>query len=159
MVQFYFLSILLNILVGVVLISSSSSTELDAKDIDLFDEKKSKNTKIKNVKEVLENDSLFSNETFCLITGALSALIGFIKLFFAYGKTKAGVPIIGDLFPALLGLAGGATVVLEYYSKSFADHDLPDFIETILFNNKKYLGCACIVAAVIHFIIPGFIVF
>lgn len=153
MVQFYFLLVLLNILAGIILISTDSSTELDLSDLDADDKKQ------KSVKGALENDSIFTNETFGLVTGALCALISFITLFFSYSKTGKSIPIIGDLLPSVLGLAGGATILLDYYSKSFADHDLPDFIETVFFNNKKYIGFACIIAAIIHFIIPGFIVF
>lgn len=153
MVQFYFLLVLLNILAGIILISTDSSTELDLSDLDADDNKK------KSVKGALENDSIFTNETFGLVTGALCALISFITLFFSYSKTGKSIPIIGDLLPSVLGLAGGATILLDYYSKSFADHDLPDFVETVFFNNKKYIGFACIIAAIIHFIIPGFIVF
>ncbi|MBQ0161697.1 MAG: hypothetical protein KBS84_00880 [Treponema sp.] len=153
MVQFYFLLVLLNILAGIILISTDSSTELDLSDLDADDKKQ------KSVKGALENDSIFTNETFGLVTGALCALISFITLFFSYSKTGKSIPIIGDLLPSILGLAGGATILLDYYSKSFADHDLPDFVETVFFNNKKYIGFACIIAAIIHFIIPGFIVF
>lgn len=153
MVQFYFLLVLLNILAGIILISTDSSTELDLTDLDADDKKN------KNIKGALENDSIFTNETFGLVTGALCALISFITLFFSYSKTGKSIPIIGDLLPSVLGLAGGATILLDYYSKSFADHDLPDFVEAVFFNNKKYIGFACIIAAIIHFIIPGFIVF
>lgn len=153
MVQFYFLLVLLNIIAGIILISTDNSTELDITSIDEDDSKK------KNVKDALENDSIFTNENFGLITGALCALISFITLFFSYSKTGKSIPIIGDLLPSVLGLCGGATILLDYYSKSFADHDLPDFIETVFFNNKKYIGFGCIIAAIIHFMIPGFIVF
>lgn len=157
MVQFYFLSVLLNILTGVILISSNNSTELDSGDFD-FDDNKAKG-KIKEMQDALENDSILTNETFCLVAGALCALVGFIKLFFAFSKKGNGVPVLGDLFPSVLGLVGGITVVLEYYSKSFADHDFPDFVEAVLFNNKKYIGCVCIIAGILHFIIPGFVFF
>lgn len=153
MVQFYFLLVLLNIIAGIVLISSDNSTELNIENFDEDDSKK------KKLKDSLENDSIFTNETFGLVTGALCTLISFITLFFSYSKTGKSIPIIGDLLPSVLGLCGGATILLDYYSKSFADHDLPDFVEAIFFNNKKYIGFACIIAAIIHFMIPGFIIF
>ncbi|MCR5612128.1 hypothetical protein [Treponema sp.] len=157
MVQFYFLLILLLILTGVILIASDSSTEIDSDNFNIDSDNSAKG-KIHNVKASLENDSILSNETFCLVTGALCTLIGFIKLFFAYSKTGKGIPVVGDLLPSLLAMAGGLTVVLEYYSNSFADHSLPDFVETIFFANKKYIGFACMVAGVLHFIFPGFVI-
>lgn len=152
MIQLYFLLVLLNIIAGIILISSDSSIKVDMSDLDSDDKKFSS-------KNFLENDSIFSNETFGLVTGALCALISFITLFFSYSKTGKVVPILGDLLPSTLGLSSGAIILLDYYSKSFADHELPDFVETIFFNNKKYIGFASIIAAVIHFAIPGFIIF
>lgn len=158
MVQFYLLSILFNIVVGVCLFSSVSENELSLNDdFDL----KPKKGKVKNVKETLKNDSIFTNETFCMISGALCVLVGLIKLFFVFhvGAKDSGIPVLGDLIPALFGLLGGATLVLSHYALSFADHDLPEFVENILFRYKKFIGCLCVVAGVIHFIIPGFILF
>lgn len=154
MVQFYFLSIMLNIFVGVILFSAASNNDLD--DEDLLEEKPSKN-KRKAVKEAIKNDSIFTNETFCLICGIVCVVVSILKLFFVFhtGAKDCRIPVIGDLLPALAGIIGGATVVLNYYSKSFADHDLPDFVDAILFRNKKYIGCACVAVAVIHFIVPG----
>ena len=157
MVQFYFLSVLLNILAGIILINSNNSTKLESDnfDIDDADEK----SRIKKVKSTLKNDSILSNETFCLVTGALCTLTGFIKLFFTFSNNGKNIIIIGDLLPALFGLAGGLIIILEYYANSFAEHDLPEFIETGFFKNKKYFGIVCIIAGILHFAIPGFVVF
>ena len=156
MVQFYLLSVLMNILEGIILISSNNSLQFDA---DGFDDDEKDSSKLSSMKHALQNDSVFTNETFALVCGAVCAIVGFVKLFFAYAKDGHGIPVIGDFIPALLGFFGGATILLEYYSKSFADHELPDVFETVFFNNKKYIGFVCIIAAVIHFIIPGFIIF
>lgn len=153
MVQFYFLSILFNILAGLILISAKSDSEL------VLDDDDEASNKFDEVKESLEQDSFLNNETFCLVTGAICAFVGLIKLFFAYSKTGHGIPVLGDLLPALFGLAGGAIILLEYYSKSFADHELPDFVENVLLRNKMYIGIGCVVAAVLHFILPGIVVF
>lgn len=160
MVQFYLLSILLNIVVGVCLFSASSDAE---KAFDDFNESPRKKalSKAKNVEETLKNDSIFTNATFCMISGVLCAIVGFIKLFFVFhvGTRDSGLPVLGDFLPALFGLAGGATLILCHFAESFADHELPDFVENILFRYKKYIGCVCIIVAVVHFIIPGFIIF
>lgn len=156
MVQFYLLSILMNILIGIVMISSNNSTELDIDKID-YEEKKS--SKIKNMQNALEGDSIFTNETFALVSGAVGVIVGFVKLFFTYSGSGHGIPIIGDLLPAVAGLLGGGTILLDYYSKSFAEHDLPEVFEAVFFNNRKYIGFICIIIAIIHFIIPGFIIF
>lgn len=154
MVQFYFLSIMLNICVGVILFTSASISDID--DDDILETRPAKR-KAKGVKDAIKNDSIFTNETFCLICGIICVLVSILKLFFVYhhGAKDCHIPVIGDLLPALVGILGGATVVLNYYSKSFADHDLPEFVDTILFRNKKYIGCACVAIAIIHFIVPG----
>ena len=154
MVQFYFLSIMLNIIVGVILFSSANNNDYDDDDIE---ETRPAKRGSKAVKEAIKNDSIFTNETFCLICGIVCVLVAVFKLFLVYHHSAKDchIPVIGDLLPAVIGIFGGATVVLNYHSKSFADHDLPEFIDTNLFRNKKYIGCACIVIAVIHFIVPG----
>lgn len=121
MVQFYFLSVLLNILAGIILINSNNSTKLESDNFDINDA--DEKSRIKKVKSTLKNDSILSNETFCLVSGALCTLTGFIKLFFTFSNNGKNIIIIGDLLPALFGLAGGLIIILEYYANSFAEHD------------------------------------
>lgn len=147
MVQFYFLSVLLNILVGVILIVSNNSTKLNASN---FDSEEEGNSFLSDI----EHDSILSNETFCVIVGIICTLIGFLKLFFTYSTTK-NIILFGDFFPAIFGLGCGLILVLDFYKSSLSNTELPAFIESIFFENKKYFGCCSIIVGFLHFIFPG----
>lgn len=149
MIQFYFLSVLLNILVGMILLGEDDSAD------DGDEEKRG----FGRVASALGNDNILSNETFSLVAGVISVFVGLIKLFFTYSSTGKNLFIIGDFFPALTGLAGGLVIVLEYYASAVSENSLPDFVGDVLFANKRYIGIICILAAVLHFALPGFVVF
>jgi len=58
--------------------------------------------------------------------------------------------------PALAGLAGGFTLLYEFYkTRSTLDEDdnLPPFIQKIV-ASKRYVGVACLFAAGLHFLFP-----
>lgn len=154
MVQFYFLSVLLNIFIGVILISND---EQFLSDEELNDDSKLIESKGKIVKESLKNDSIFTNKTFCFICGILSVIISVIKLFVVYhnGDKGCDIPVVGDLLPAVIGIIGGATILFDHYSDKVEDFEIPDIVQNLFLNNKRYLGCVCIIVAVLHFILPG----
>ena len=131
MPQFYFLSIALNALAGSILFfGDNAKFEIGAK---------------------------FSSEnaTFRLVLGVLSAITGFFKLL---TPMEGDVPIIGDLFPALTCFFCGLILIFEHYSnRSFmdsADSENPKQISKLLIGNKKIIGAAAVIAAVLHFIFP-----
>lgn len=159
MVQFYLLSILLNIVVGVSLFSLENTNDVDGEELN--DVPKKIRTKAKSVKTTLENDSIFTNPTFCMISGLLCCLVGIIKLFFVFhvGEHDFSIPVFGDFFPAIAGILGGTSLALSYYADSFEDHNFPAFVENVFLKYRKYIGCINIIVAIIHFIIPGFIFF
>ena len=65
------------------------------------------------------------------------------------------IPVIGDLVPALAGLAGGAALLVEYYvSSSAADSTIPDNIQTVFIDSRKYIGVFCLLAGLLHFVFP-----
>lgn len=132
MLQFYFLSILLNLIMGFVLLFA------DKDDAESF--------------HGIKMPEIAYDETFRLIVGILSGITGFFKLLTA---VRGDVPVIGDLFPALAGLAGGFTLLYEFYrSRSSIEEDtLPPFVQKIV-SSKRYVGIACIIAAVLHFLFP-----
>ena len=98
MLQFYFLSILLNLLVGLLLVFSDSGggEESDLDDV---------------INDSFQNRFLavFDNRNFRLIVGILCVLVGLMKLL---SVTQGDVPVVGDLLPALAGIAGGFCVLL-----------------------------------------------
>lgn len=130
MIQFYFLSIVLNALSGYLLISGDDGG-------------------------VLEFKSGFSvkDETFRLVVGILSAITGLLKILSA---VEGDVRVIGDLIPALTGLLSGFILIFEYYgNRSLAeDSEKPERFGRILVRNKKIIGVAALIAAVLHFLFP-----
>jgi uncharacterized membrane protein YuzA (DUF378 family) len=132
MLQFYFLSVLLNAITGFVLLFA------DRDDLDSLTESKI--------------PAIAHDETFRLILGILTGVTGFFKLLTA---VRGDVPVIGDLVPALAGLAGGFILLYEFYkSRSTVDDaTLPVFFQKII-GSKKYVGTACLMAAALHFLFP-----
>jgi len=132
MLQFYFLSILLNLITGFILLFA------DKEDVESF--------------QGIKMPVIAYDETFRLIIGILSGITGFFKLLTA---VRGDVPVIGDLVPALVGLAGGFTLLYEFYRtrSSIEEDTLPPFVQKIV-SSKRYVGIACIIAAVLHFLFP-----
>ena len=130
MLQFYFLSIVLNSLAGYLLISGDSE-------------------------DILEFKGGFSlrDETFKLIVGILAVAVGLLKLL---SVIDGDVPIIGDLFPALAGFLSGFILIFEYYRTrtTVESTDQTEKIDRILVRNKKIIGIAAFVAAALHFLFP-----
>jgi hypothetical protein len=132
MIQFYFLSILLNGLSGYVLITNpgDEDTGLDS-----------------------GFRLSFKNETCCLILGILTIVIGFLKILSA---VQGDVPVVGDLIPALAGFLAGFVLVFEYYrSRSTLEPEHTEKIEMLLVHNKKWIGFLALAVAGLHFLFPS----
>ena len=132
MLQFYFLSVLLNALTGFVL---------------LFVDKDDPDTVPGGMIPAIMHD-----ETFRLILGILACVTGFFKLLTA---VRGDIPVIGDLLPAFAGLAGGFTLLYEFYKqRSTVDEDtLPPVVQKIV-AGRRYVGISCLLAAALHFLFP-----
>lgn len=101
--------------------------------------------------------SLFSNKTFRLITGILGVLIGFLKLFIV---VQPDIIILGDLLPAVAGMAGGANILINYYSEyTTVEIKLSDFFQKLFFAGRRYVGIICIAVSLIHFMFPRVTIF
>ncbi len=132
MLQFYFLSILLNTITGIVLFIS------DREYPDLGSESKI--------------PAIVHDETFRLILGVLTSVTGFFKLLTA---VRGDIPVFGDLLPALAGLAGGFTLLYEFYkARSTLEQDNIHPLLQKIVNSKRYVGLVCIIAAIFHFLFP-----
>ena len=157
MMQFYFLSILLNLITGSILLYSCENPQ-DAEDDfdessenpDLDSEKKSKIKKI--FYKIFGTTKIAEDSLFHLIIGFLTVFTGLVKLL-----SPCSSPIfLGDLLPALAGLVGGASLLLLYFSqKSEVEINLPSFLEKIFISERKIVAIALIVIAIVHFIVPG----
>jgi hypothetical protein len=132
MIQFYFLSILLNAAGGFVLFSNGGGKETNT----------------------VNDEIQFSlrSETFRLVLGVLCALMGLLKLL---SPVQGDIPVIGDLVPAAAGLAAGFILLLDYYHGRSFFEDGDGGIKTIITVNRRWIGLAVIAAAVLHFIFPA----
>lgn len=131
MLQFYFLSILLNFIAGFILYTNKTS---------------------QTENESLETKSIFKDKTFKLIIGILCCFTALVKLLTSF---PGAVPLLGDLIPSIAGILGGGALLIEYYiSQSPTETKLNPKIETIFIANKKYLGILCILSAFLHFLFP-----
>ena len=133
MLQFYFLSVLLNCLAGLILVlNKSSQTESN--------------------KLIEKTPELFSNKTFRLVIGILCCFTALIKLLSSF---PGAIPIIGDLIPSVAGVLGGVALLVDYYlAQSPSETKLDPRLEIIFVNNKKYIGILCILSALLHFLFP-----
>jgi len=128
MLQFYFLSVLLNALAGYILFTGDE----------------------KGVLEFKGNLSL-KDETVKFVIGILTAVTGLLKLL---SPVKGDVPVVGDLVPAIMGFLCGFSLIFEYYRNrsTVETTERAERIDRILVSNKKIIGIAGIVAAILHFI-------
>jgi uncharacterized membrane-anchored protein len=134
MIQFYFLSIFCNAAAGYILFSSNSKENQNAMD----------NT----IGAMLS----MNKDTLCLILGILSIITGFFKLLSA---VQGDIPVIGDLFPALLGVAVGFILVFEYYRKrATIKSNTYGILAVFIDHNKKWIGFLAIMSAILHFLFP-----
>jgi len=129
MLQFYFLSVVLNALAGYLLFF----------DEDAFPE--------------FKNGFSINNESFKFIVGILAALIGLLKLL---SPIEGDVPVVGDLIPAIVGLLCGFILIFEYYRNrsSVEDSEQTEKIRIILLGNRKIVGLVALIVAALHFIFP-----
>ncbi len=169
MLQFYFLSILLNVIAGLILVYATDFTskntvfpENEKNDFENYSdsiEDSDKNTESddsvfdkKLSFAINSKGTFFDDMTFRLVIAILSGLVGILKLL---STIQNDVPVIGDLIPAIAGLAACFALLVEYYiQKSTTEVKLPSVLNTVFINGRKYLGIFCIIAGVLHFIFP-----
>lgn len=150
MLQMYFLSIILNVLAGLILLSKKpveDTTEAPEK----------KRNLIEDMNKSLSENNFFQNKSFALVIAILALLTGIIKLFCV---AKGGIIILGDLLPALAGITAGFAILLNYYlSTATVATNLPAFFKTIFVDNISWVGIIACAIALLHFIMPGVIFF
>ena len=94
------------------------------------------------------------NQTFRLILGILAAVIGLLKLLMPF---SGRVPFIGDLVPALGGLAAGFLLVFGYYRDHGQSVDFGsklDIIGDTVLKWKKVIGFILMISVLLHFLFP-----
>jgi purine-cytosine permease-like protein len=160
MVQFYFLSVFLNLVAGLSLFFSSSPQR----------------------KGPSEGLKLFLRDsTVSLVLGILCAVTGAFKLLTVI---RGDIPIVGDFLPAAAGIIVGSTLLLERYRDPASPHRVPsrserksqaesgakaeegagapqgalepspNRLEAFLLDNRSAVGLAGMIAGVVHFLFP-----
>ena len=102
----------------------------------------------------------FSGGGFRLLLGILSALTGLVKFFLPVKGESAvtGIPILGDLVPALAGLAAGFVLLFGFYKDHASVSDKESDIGRIggaFLQYKKVSGFVLVAVALLHFLFPG----
>ena len=91
---------------------------------------------------------------FRLILGILTTLTGMLKLLSPVEK----MPILGDFFPAMAGIAAGFILIFSFYrehSTKVVDKDGKlDRIGDFLLQYKKMVGISLLVISGLHFLFP-----
>lgn len=150
MAQFYFLSVLLNIIAGLIFVYGK---EFSIKDDNLNPEDgEEKNPSGKQTESFFGAMTCFDSSSFRLVVGVLSLLVGLMKILSVF---RNDVPVVGDLIPALAGLLGGTALLLEYFVNNAKQKIvLPRIAQKIFIGGRKYIGVFCLVAGLLHFIFP-----
>jgi hypothetical protein len=166
MLQFYFLSIMLNLVTGMILVygknfiykgeekkeeKQSGDILLDIAENEKNDRKASGSDK-NPIKTIFGNNTFFDDKTFRLVLGVLTSFVGLMKLL---SVVHNDIPVVGDLIPALAGLFGGVSLLVEYYCQNASGElKLPDLVQRLFVDDRKYIGYLCMAAAVLHFLFP-----
>jgi hypothetical protein len=129
--QFYFLSIVTNLLAGFVLVAD----------------------RLERYPFVLSIRNSIERPGFRLGLGLAAFVVGFFKLLTV---TYGDVAVVGDLVPAFSGLALGWTLLVEYYKgRTSVPSDTLDAMDRIFVGNRFVFGIAGIASAVLHFFFPA----
>lgn len=144
MAQFYFLSILLNIIAGLILVYGVNLADREDSPDEIEDDGSSFKKSI--------NDFGINSASFRLIVGVLCVFTAIMKILSVF---RNDIPVVGDLVPALAGFLAAASILLEYFvSSASEDGVVSDQAQKFFIDSRKYIGYFCFVAAVLHFIFP-----
>jgi hypothetical protein len=132
MLQFYFLSIATLVLAGVALIGASG-------------------------RAVDREFTRLLNRTWVKIPlGVVAAAVGIVK--FVVPTTAESTAVVGDLLPALAGLAVGLALVVEAWVNRKAPSDEAQKADRAASFYRIPLGVVSIGAGVAHFLVPGVVI-
>lgn len=132
MVQIYFLVVLGNFLMGIIL----------AKDF--------LNKKFDNFTLVYQ---LLESEIIQVTIGCIGTIVGILALFLRY---TGNMIILGDFIPALLSIISGVTLFIEYIAhEEKSDSSMIRFFKKSFLKYRVVLGFAAIIISVLHFIAPS----
>jgi len=139
MLQFYFLSVAANLLAGLELLAEFYGERYPA---------------------LAQLHGLLGRRWSRAALGAVAAAAGLLKLLLR--PTPGDVRVVGDLVPALVGLALGASLLLHVAREKAGQAAEPTrpftglgWLEKALLTYRMPLGALGVVTAVLHFLVPG----
>lgn len=131
MLQFYFLSVLLNAIIGCLFTFASAE---------------------ETINDEGEKRLPFFDKSLLLIIGLLSFVTGFFKLL---SPIRGDVAVIGDVLPAFAGLLGGFCLLFDYYaSVTTVSFSLNEKLEALIVTGRKYVGIGILCVGILHFLFP-----
>ncbi len=131
MVQFYFLSIFVNFIGGLLLAGDTINKQF---------------TSLESLQE------LFKSTSYKLIFAIISAVAGIFKIISVF---EGDVYVVGDLLPAAASLAISVHLFSSYlYEKKGIVEEHLEKINIIIEEYKTLIGIACLIIAMLHFFFP-----
>lgn len=132
MVQVYFLVVLCNLIMGVILTKEFLNSKF-------------------------ENFSLFfqilSSETLQVTIGCTGTIVGILTLFLRF---KDNMIILGDFIPALIAIISGITLFIEYIAhEDNSESAMIKFFKKTFLKNRVILGFSAIAISLVHFVAPS----
>jgi hypothetical protein len=98
----------------------------------------------------------FTDPRFRLVLGLFTFIVGFLKLIFVFN----GLPVLGDLIPAVGGMVLGFILILFFYlDRASIKTDNLVKLEEIFIGNAGVFGVAGIIISLVHLVLPGVIFF
>lgn len=131
MPQFYLLSVLTNVLAGLTLAG------------DFLGEKMAFLASWKSVRE---------RRGLVIGIGLAAVAAGVLKLIFR--SPGEGVPVAGDLLPALLGIIQGGALLAEAFRQRVEASQQLESVSRVVLSYRVPLGIAGLVVAFLHFLMP-----
>ena len=130
MLQIYLLVVAVNALMGVVIILGKSK------------------------EDALQG--FLKGNTFTLSLSIIACVIAVASLVAPYGQGGLStIPLLGDLFPTLITLAGYFVFLTRYIRQNYPDKvEANNFFSTVE-ASEYYVGIACLAIAIIHFLFPA----
>ncbi len=141
MIQFYFLSVLFNLVGGLALTIDSAPR---------------RGPGLEGLRAFLRDPSV------CLVLGILTTVTGAFKLLTVM---RGDIPVVGDFLPAVTGISLGLTLLLERYrglgrAEPREGEPIPATrteatrLESFLLDHRTSVGLAGMIAGLVHFLFP-----
>lgn len=133
MVQFYFLSVLANLLAGITL---------------------SRDYLVEKIPFLKTFQELLGKRGVRATLGFVTAIVGVFKLIVQ--PVGRSVPVVGDVIPALMGITLGGALLVDFFKERVTvSAETLDKVQAAVKSYQVPLGMAGIGISLLHFIIPS----